>query len=110
MEHTDGEVWEREYKDKFFPDPTAPAYQPVAAAKLADAKPGQEGSLNIVRTKPAVKVTNEDMEKFFGRAGGAGKSDPNKAVLRAKAEAKAATIKIGPDADGNLSVDTPPNG
>lgn len=110
MEHVDGEVWDREYKSVFFPDPDAPQHQPVVKAKLADAKPGVEGSLNIKVPEEKVKVTMADLDGFFGRAGSSGKSDPNKAVLRAKAEQRKASITIGPDADGNLSVDTPENG
>ncbi len=104
MEHTDGEVWEREYRPIFFPDPGAMPQQ-SSKAKLAEAQPGQEGSLNIKPKSEPVKVT--DLSQFLGRAGSAGKADPNKDVLRAKAQSKAADITIGPDTDGNLSVDAP---
>lgn len=102
MEHTDKEVWDKEFRPVFFPDPDQIPRQ-ASKAKLADAKPGQEGSLNI---KPkAEKVVVTDLSQFIGRAGGTGKADPNKAVMRQRA--RKADIKIAPDAEGNLTVDAP---
>lgn len=103
MEHTDADVWDKEFRPKFFPTEDDPDPSLVKPAKLADAKPGQRGSLNIKRKADPVKV--DDLSQFLGRAGSAGKSDPNKAVLRAKASK--ASISITPDAEGNLKVDRP---
>lgn len=107
MEHTDGEVWDREYKQVFFPDPgTLP--QQASKAKLAEAEPGKEGSLNIERKAEPIKVSNDDLAKFLGRAGGTGKPDQNKSLIRQKQAAKRpATRTIGPDPDGNLTVQAP---
>lgn len=105
MEHTDAEVWEKEYKDTFFGDPKVQQARQVSQAKLAPAEKGKPGSINIKKPeKPAEIVT--DISQFLGRAGATGKPDPNKAALAEKAKSRAA-ITIGPDADGNLSVDTP---
>lgn len=101
MEHTDGEVWARDFRPIFFPDPGEIARE-ASKAQLAPAVKGQQGSLNIAR-KDAVPVT--DLSAFLGRAGQKGKSDPNKAA--AAAIAKGRSIKIAPDADGNLTIDAP---
>lgn len=107
MEHTDSDVWAKEYKPIFFPDPGEVTRQ-SSKAKLAEAKPGQQGSLNIKRAE-AKPVT--DLAQFLGRAGGTGKSDPNKAALakiaKARSDSAAPAIRIGPDDAGNLSLDTP---
>lgn len=102
MEHTDADVWEREFKPVFFPDPGQMPQQ-ASKAKLAEAKPGQEGKLNIERKAEPVKVT--DLSQFLGRAGQTGKADPNKAVL-AQRPGKPA-ITISPDDSGNLTVEAP---
>jgi hypothetical protein len=105
MEHTDGEVWAEKFRPIFFPtDDENPQRQQAAKAKLAPAVAGQQGSLNITPKAEPVKVT--DLSQFLGRAGSTGKVDPNKATLAAKARAKSA-IKIAPDENGDLSIDTP---
>ena len=107
MEHTDSDVWDKELRPKFFPTEDDPDPSQEKRAKLADAKPGQQGSLNIKPKANPVAVT--DLSQFLGRAGSAGKSDPNKAALRAKASKpeQDASISIRPDAEGNLKVDRP---
>lgn len=102
MQHVDSEVWDKEYKDIFFGDPKQHEMRQQAQARMAPAQAGQQGSLNI---KPVEKkITEGDLSQFFGRAGGAGKADPNKAVARERA--KRAPLTIGPDTEGNLSVST----
>lgn len=106
MEHTDGEVWDKEYKDTFFGDPKkAAAQNGLAQAKLAPAVKGQAGSLNIT-PKESKPVT--DLSQFLGRAGSAGRTDPNKAAIAAKAKAKT-TLRIAPDEGGNLTVEGAPD-
>lgn len=102
MLNVDTETWQKDYKDIFFGDPKAHQMREEAKRRMAPAQKGQEGSLNIQR-KEAKPVP--DMSQFFGRAGGAGKADPNKAAQKEIADRKAA-MTIGPDADGNLSVTT----
>lgn len=104
MEHTDGEVWEKEYRDTFFGDPKAQQSKHISQAKLAPAVKGQAGSLNIKPKAKEEKVMVTDLSQFFGRAGSTGKSDPNKAALASKAKAKT-TIRIAPDEGGNMTVD-----
>jgi len=101
MQNCSEEAWNADYKDTFFGDPAK--HQMIAASRqrLAPAQDGQQGSLNIQR-KEAKPVG--DMSQFLGRAGSAGKADPNKAAQREISERRAA-MTIGPDADGNLSVD-----
>lgn len=96
IQHCDPEVWEKEYREVFFGDPEKLQREREARARVAPSQKGQEGSLNIERkeAKPVV-----DMSQFFGRAGGAGKPDQNKEVVRERAK-----LTIAPDGDGNLTV------
>ena len=106
MEHTDPDVWAKEYSDTFFGDPKAQQAKTVSQAKLAPAVKGQAGSLNIKPKAAEEKVQVTDLSQFFGRAGNAGKSDPNKAAIAAKAKAKAKrSISIRPDESGDLTVE-----
>jgi hypothetical protein len=104
MQHVDSEVWEKEYKDIFFGDPSVHLRRQEAQRRIAPAQKGVEGSLNIKR-KEAPKPA-PDLSELFGRAGSAGKADPNKAAMQ-EIGARKAAITIGPDADGNLSVTAP---
>lgn len=106
MEHTDPEVWKKEYSETFFGDPKTSQPTGLTQSKLQPAQKGQAGSLNI-KPKPAEeKVQVTDLSQFFGRAGNAGKTDPNKKAIAAKA--KATRIKIAPDESGNLGVEGAP--
>lgn len=102
MQNCDSDTWDKEYKDLFFGDPDEHKRREAARQRIAPAKPGQRGSLNI---KPTESKPVDDMSQFFGRAGGSGKADPNKAVIRDISEAKRkAAFTIGPDGDGDLSI------
>lgn len=102
MQNCDAETWDKEYKDLFFGDPDEHKRRQVSRQRIAPSKPGQRGSLNIDR-KQAKPVG--DMSQFFGRAGDAGKADPNKAAVREIAESKRkAAFTIAPDGDGDLSI------
>lgn len=102
MQNCDSETWDKEYKDIFFGDPDQHKRRQEAQRRIAPSQPGQRGSLNIAKkeSKPI-----GDMSQFFGRAGDAGKADPNKAALREISESKRkAAFTIAPDGDGDLSV------
>lgn len=105
MEHTDPEVWEKEYRDKFFGDPSRTDQATgLTVSKLKPAVKGQQGSINIKPRAEKEKVT--DLSAFLGRVGETGKVDPNKKALAAKAKkARATRITIAPDEGGNLNVD-----
>lgn len=105
MEHIDAEVWAKEYSDTFFGDPKKAAQQNgLTQTKLVAAEKGVAGSLNIKPKAAEDKVQVTDLSQFFGRAGNAGKSDPNKAAIAAKA--KATRISIAPDESGDLGVES----
>lgn len=99
MQNCDSDVWNKDYKDIFFGDPEKRAREQEARARIAPAQKGQEGGLNII---PLDAKPVADPAQFFGRAGGAGKSDPNKPAIMERG--KRSPLTIGPDADGNLSV------
>lgn len=102
MQNCDSETWDKEYKDIFFGDPDEHKRREEARQRIAPSQPGQRGSLNIERkeSKPVA-----DMSQFFGRAGAAGKSDPNKAAIRDISDAKRkVAFTIAPDGDGDLSI------
>jgi hypothetical protein len=102
MQNCDPETWDKEYKDLFFGDPKQHEARREAQRRIAPSQPGQRGSLNIVK-KEAKPVG--DMSQFFGRAGDAGRADPNKAAIREIAEAKRKpAFTIAPDGDGDLSI------
>lgn len=106
MEHTDPEVWQKEYSDTFFGDPKKAAHNNgLTQSKLQPAQKGQAGSLNIKPKAEKEQVT--DLSQFFGRAGNAGKTDPNKKAIATKA--KATRITIAPDERGNLGVEGAPS-
>ena len=104
MQNVDPEVWEKDYRDIFFGDPEAHRRREEARRRMAPAKKGEEGGLNIQRKEPAKPAP--DLTQLFGRAGSAGKQDTNKAALREISERKSA-LTIGPGEDGDLSVTTP---
>lgn len=96
MDHVDPEVWDKEYKDLFFGDPDKHRREQEARKRLAPAKRGEQGSLNINRkhVKPVA-----DISMFTGRAS-------NIITPQDSNDAKGAGLSIGPDSDGNLRVDT----
>lgn len=102
MQNCDSETWDKEYKDIFFGDPDEHKRREEARRRIAPSKPGQRGELNITKrdAKPVA-----DMSQFFGRAGNAGKADPNKAAIREISEARhKPAFTIAPDDDGNVTV------
>lgn len=100
LQHCDPDAWDKDYKDLFFGDPAKREREQAARARIAPSQKGQEGALNLAKTeaKPVA-----DLSQFFGRAGGAGKADQNKEVMRERGK-KRSPLTIGPDEDGNLSV------
>lgn len=102
MQNCDSEIWDKEYKDVFFGDPDDHKRREDAKRRITPSQSGQRGSLNIVK-KDAKPVG--DMSQFFGRAGNAGKADPNKAAIREISDAKRKpAFTIAPDDDGNVMI------
>jgi hypothetical protein len=99
MQTIDPEVWEKEYQEIFFGDPRMVEIKASAKKRIAAAKKGEEGGLNI---KPVEKKPVGDLTQFFGRAGGAGARSNTKG---SKDKAPPA-FTIGADDSGDLSVTT----